>query len=118
MRGCPIGMTGRKWKSMKLRELMRYCAIKKNDNFRLIDTYYITDSERILLLSSLIDDRIEKHFFDFSDKLLGCNQIQTDIECCKTCLRFAKTIDERQEYIYKLDIYQELLNDMILSLLI
>ena len=100
---------------MKLREWMRYCAIKKNDNFRLIDMYYMTESERILVLTSLIDDRIEKHFFVFSDKLFWGNQIQKDIDCCKNCLRFAKTIEERQKYIYELDNYQKLLNDMILS---
>ena len=102
---------------MKLSELMRYCAIKKkNDNFRLIDTYYMTDSERILLLSSLIDDRIEKHFFNFSDELFECNQMQTDIDCCNTCFRFAKTIEESQKYLYELYYWQTLLNDMILSL--
>ena len=109
-------MTGRKEKYMKLEELLRYCAIKKNDNFRVIDTCFLTDSERIFLLSSLIDDRIEKHFFDYSEKMLSCYKIQTDIDCCKTCLRFAKTIEERQKYIYDLDICQELLNDIILSL--
>ena len=95
---------------------MRYCAIKKNDNFRLIDTYYMTDSERIFLLSSLIDDRIEKHLFNFSDKLFECNQIQADIDCCKSWCSFAKTIDERQKYLNEIYYWQTILNDMILSL--
>lgn len=116
MRSCPIGITGRKMEYMKLSELMRYCAIKKNDNFRLIDVCYMTDSQRILLFESLIDDRIEKHFFNFSDQMLSCYRIQTDINYYKTGLIFAKTTEERQKYIYDLDICQELLNDIILSL--
>ena len=95
---------------------MRYCAIKKNDNFMVIDTYYMTDSERILLFTSLIDDRIEKHFFDFSDKIYRCNKIQTSIDFYKNCLRFAKTREERKKYNYDVDELQALLNDMILSL--
>ena len=109
-------MTGRKWEYMKSKELFRYCAIKKNDNFRIIDTCNITDSERVFLLLNLIDDRTEKHLFNFSDKMLSCYKIQTDIDCCKTCFRLAKNIEDRQKYIYELDICQELLNDIILSL--
>ena len=101
---------------MRTKELLRYCAIKKNDNFRLVDTYYMTESERVYLLTNLIDDRTEKHLFNFSDKMLTCYKIQTYIDCCKTCLRLAKNIEDRQKYIYELDILQELLNDTILSL--
>ena len=101
---------------MRLSELMRYCAIKKNDNFRLIDTFYMTDSERIFLFTSLIDDRIEKHFFDFSDKIYRGNKIQTSIDYYKNCLSFAKTIEERKKYNYDINELQSLLNDMILSL--
>ena len=101
---------------MRLSELFRYCAIKKNDNFRLIDTCNMTESERIFLLTNLIDDRIEKHFLNDSKKMLSCYKIQTDIDCCKTCVRLAKNIEDRQKYINELDICQELLNDTILSL--
>ena len=101
---------------MKLHDMMRYCAIKKNDNFRLIDTYNMTDSERILLLSSLIDDRTEKHFFNFSEKMLSCYQIQTDIDWCKGCIRYAKTKEEKQQYNYELDVLHSSLNNIILSL--
>ena len=109
-------MTGRKWKYMKSKELFRYCAIKKNGNFRLIDTCYMTESERIFLLTNLIDDRTKKHFFNFSDKIVQCSQIQTYIDYYKNCLSFTKTIEERENYINKLDVSQELLNDIILSL--
>ena len=102
---------------MRLSELMRYCAIKKIDNFRVIDTFYMTDSEKILLFTSLIDDRIEKHFFDFSDKIYRGNKIQTNINYYKNWLSFAKTIEERKKYNYDINELQSLLNDMILSLL-
>ena len=109
-------MTGEKWEYMKTKELLRYCAIKKNGNFRVIDTYYMTNSERVFLLTNLLDERTEKHFFNFSDKMLSCYKIQTYIDCCKTCLRLAKNIEDRQKYIYDLDFFQKLLNDIILSL--
>ena len=116
MRGLSYRHNGEKVEYMKLKCLMRYCAIKKNDNFRLIDTCNMTDLERIFLLTNIIDDRTEKHFFNFSDKLGACYRIQTDINYYKTGLRYTKTIEERQQYIYELDICQELLNDIILSL--
>ena len=76
----------------------------------------MTESERIFLLSNLIDNRIEKHFFDFSDKIYKSNNIQTSIYYYKNCLRVANTIEERKKYIEELDELQTLLNDMILSL--
>ena len=45
-----------------------------------------------------------------------CNQLQNDIDYCKTCLRLASTTDEREKYIYELDELQSLLNGIILSL--
>jgi len=101
---------------MKLNEMLRYCAIKKNDNFRLIDTGYMSESERIFLLTILSDDRIEKHFFDFSEKMYRGNKLQKSIDYYKNCLRNAKTIEERQKYNNELEVLQSLLNDMILSL--
>lgn len=102
---------------MKLNEMLRYCAIKKNDNFRLLDTGYMSESERIFLLTILCDDRIEKHFFDFSEKIYRCNKLQKSIDYYKNRLRHAETIVERQKCNYELEDLQSLLNDMILSLL-
>ena len=101
---------------MKSKELFRFCAIKKNNNFRLIDTCNMTESQRVFLLTSLGDDKIEKHFFNFSAKICRCNRLQTDIDFLKTCLIFAKTTEEKQNYNYELEVLQTLLNLNILSL--